>query len=54
MPSQMLENWVVDKDILKRISKHYKTGLPLNDTMIGSLSDGNKKLNGLSTLHQIF
>jgi len=34
MPSQMLENWMWQKEILKKISKHYKTGEPMSDAMI--------------------
>jgi len=34
MPSQMLENWMWQKQILKKVSKHYKTGKPLPDAMI--------------------
>ena len=54
MPSQMLENWVVDKEILKRISKHYKTGKPLNDTQIDQIAKGKENLKALHTMHQIF
>lgn len=34
MPSQMLEEWLWNKDILKKISSHYKTGVPLPDALI--------------------
>jgi thimet oligopeptidase len=37
MPSQMLEEWLWDKDILKKISSHYKTGQPLPDGMIENI-----------------
>jgi len=30
----MLENWMWQKEILKKISKHYKTGEPMPDAMI--------------------
>ena len=34
MPSQMLENWMWQKDILKVVSKHYKTGKSLPEEII--------------------
>lgn len=33
-PSQMLERWAWNPQVLKKISKHYKTGEPLPDDMI--------------------
>lgn len=38
MPSQMFEEWMWDKAMLKMVSSHYKTGEPLSDDII------NKKL----------
>lgn len=37
LPSQMLEEWLDDKEMLKLISKHYQTGEPLPDTMIDTI-----------------
>lgn len=34
MPSQMLEEWLGDKEILKKVSSHYQTGEPLSDELI--------------------
>ncbi len=37
MPSQMLEEWLWDKEILKKVSSHYKTGEPLSDDVIDNI-----------------
>ncbi|MBA3954635.1 hypothetical protein H0X48_04940, partial [Candidatus Dependentiae bacterium] len=37
MPSQMLEQWMWDPQILKMVSKHYKTGEPLSDELIEAI-----------------
>lgn len=34
LPSQMLENWMEDAQVLKMISSHYQTGEPLPDHLI--------------------
>ncbi len=37
LPSQMLEEWLCDADILKKVSCHYKTGEPLADETIKNI-----------------
>lgn len=54
MPSQMLENWIWDKEILKRVSKHYQTGQPLPEKMIDQKIESQKGMVATATLNQIF
>jgi thimet oligopeptidase len=37
IPSQMFEEWMWDKEILKKVSSYYQTGEPLSDDMIEKL-----------------
>ncbi|MBS0656585.1 MAG: Zn-dependent oligopeptidase [Verrucomicrobia bacterium] len=37
MPSQMLEEWLWEKNVLQRISSHYVTGAPLPDELIDAI-----------------
>lgn len=49
LPSQMLEEWLWDKDILKKVSSHYITGEPLSDELICQI----KKLKHFETGHYV-
>jgi len=53
-PSQMLENWCWEKDILRRVSKHYKTEQPLPDTLIDGMVAAKNANSGLLNLRQVF
>jgi len=46
LPSQMLEEWLWDKAILKKISSHYKTGESLSDEMIDKIIALKKLTSG--------
>lgn len=37
VPSQMFEEWIYDKDVLKKLSSHYQTGQVLPDELIDKL-----------------
>jgi Zn-dependent oligopeptidase len=37
MPSQMFEEWLRDKEMLKKVTKHYQTGESMPDEMIDKL-----------------
>jgi thimet oligopeptidase len=53
LPSQMLEEWMWDKDILKMASKHYKTGEPLPDALIEKKIESKRAFSGRDGLRQM-
>jgi len=42
LPSQMLEEWLWDAAILKKVSSHYQTGEPLPDELIQKILDSRQ------------
>jgi len=54
VPSQVLENWVYDKDVLKKISSHYITKQPIDDKTIEKLIAARNATSGLFYLRQLF
>lgn len=54
MPSQMLENWIWDEDILTRLSKHYKTGEQLSNETISYILDQRNFMSATKMLQQVF
>ncbi|CUA68218.1 metallopeptidase MepB [Rhizoctonia solani] len=53
-PSQMLENWCWEPEVLKKMSSHYEKKEPLSDELIKKLIDSRYVNVGMFYLRQIF
>jgi thimet oligopeptidase len=54
LPSQMLEEWLMDKDILKKVSGHYITGQPLPDEIIDTIIELKNLSSGYFVTRQVY
>ena len=52
MPSQMLEEWMWDTEILKMVSSNYQTGQPLPEDIIKTIIKARTFDTGLIALRQ--
>jgi len=53
-PSQIMENWVYEDEILKKLSKHYITGKPMPQAMRNKIVESRTFLQSMGYLDQIF
>jgi peptidyl-dipeptidase Dcp len=49
-PSQVMENWMSEPQVLRLFAKHYKTGEVIPDSMIKKMKDANSFNGGFATV----
>ena len=52
-PSQIMENWVWDKSVLKKLSMHWQTGKPMDEGMIERIIKGKTFQNAYFYTRQL-
>lgn len=53
MPSQINENWAGEPEVLKAYAKHYKTGLPIPDSLIAKIQNSALFNQGFETVEYL-
>ena len=53
LPSQFMENYVVEKDFLNTFARHHETGEPIPDDLIERIVNSRNYLAGYSCLRQV-
>jgi peptidyl-dipeptidase Dcp len=52
-PSQMMENWMSEPEVLRKFARHYKTGEPIPDEMVEKLKASAKFNQGFETVEYL-
>jgi len=52
-PSQIMQHWIWRADVLKRFARHYETGEPIPDELVGQLVAARNLNKGLFQLRQM-
>ena len=53
LPSQIMENWAYEPAYLKTFAKHYRTGEPIPDELIGRIVRARNFLSGYQQVRQL-
>ncbi|MEN6510416.1 MAG: M3 family metallopeptidase [Chloroherpetonaceae bacterium] len=53
MPSQIMENWVVEPEMLALFAKHYKTGKVIPQSLVDKIQKSNKYGQGFGTVEYL-
>ena len=53
LPSQIMENWAVEKDFLDRFAVHYKTGEKIPEELVQKIVDSRNYLAGYLSVRQL-
>lgn len=53
LPSQIMENWAAEPEVLKVYAKNYKTGEPMPDALIAKLQNSRHFNQGFATVENI-
>lgn len=54
LPSQILEDWMWDREMLKMVSKHYKTGEPLSEEWLDKIETMRTLSSGGGVVGQVY
>ena len=53
LPSQMMENWAVEKAFLDHFARHYETGETIPNALVNRIKESENYLTGYATLRQL-
>jgi peptidyl-dipeptidase Dcp len=53
LPSQIMENWAVEPEVLKAYAKHYRTGQPIPDELVAKIRKAEKFNQGFATVEYL-